>query len=595
MPGPAATVMAVVRKVSGVLVAAAAVLLVFGPGAEAKRALGTCQLPSAQPLWIDFADGSVPFWNLFAKPGVVAAASNLIYPPKLRAGGAKTVYFDLYLKNRVGTSSKPADPELIEARADKFYDYASQSMDCADPVIAENELFGAGLEVPWSPTNIQYRSNVLRFLQRLRERGARPWLLVNSRPYTAAEAGDWWRQVAEVAGIVREVYFPAPLIYKQGPILGSRTMRQSFRKGIIDFTRVGIPVSKLGIFLGFQTVRGVGGREGLAAKPWFQTVKWHVQAARTVALEMHFNSIWSWGWGQWQSIPGTIDPQKEPAACVYLWARDPTLCDGPGAVGKGFDTDRTEGALALPKGVRCKLGRSTVRWTAINPLLGLTDDPELAFSNAFARAVLQRVSPVSTKDVLAAERSIVASRFGGSRGAYLSAIASARTSLAVARGIIGDELHRVRISSRFRVSPPSATQIQDFLETYADLPARLVQLKHDADWLGGRASGYAVASSAPLRVMGIPSGRWSTVWSSAGAVEVRPLGDPQPLGLLPFTSVSAGARATLIAQARDARFPAWLASEQYSELPEAVCWRDQFPELGAVDLTSYLPFLALTS
>ena len=29
-------------------------------------------------------------------------------------------------------------------------------------------------------------------------------------------------------------------------------------------------------------------------------------------------------------------------------------------------------------------------------------------------------------------------------------------------------------------------------------------------------------------------------------------------------------------------------------MPQALCWRDQFPELGEVDLTNYLPFLALT-
>ena len=69
---------------------------------------------------------------------------------------------------------------------------------------------------------------------------------------------------ADVAGIVREVYFPAPLIWKRGPIYGNRTLRQSFRNGILDFTKIGIPVSKLGLFLGFQTTKGTGGREGLA-------------------------------------------------------------------------------------------------------------------------------------------------------------------------------------------------------------------------------------------------------------------------------------------------------------------------------------------
>ena len=42
----------------------------------------TPTVPAQTPVWLDFADGSVPFWNIFAKPGVVALASNYIFPPK---------------------------------------------------------------------------------------------------------------------------------------------------------------------------------------------------------------------------------------------------------------------------------------------------------------------------------------------------------------------------------------------------------------------------------------------------------------------------------------------------------------------------------
>ena len=53
-------------------------------------------------------------------------------------------------------------------------------------------------------------------------------------------------------------------------------------------------------------------------------------------------------------------------------------------------------------------------------------------------------------------------------------------------------------------------------------------------------------------------------------------------------------RSALIDQAREQRFPIWLAAAQKAAFPEAICWRDQFPEIGEVDLTNYLPFLALT-
>jgi hypothetical protein len=584
-----------VRRV-GVVAAALllATLAVGEPNATARKLTANCVLPAKKPVWIDFADGSVPFWRIFAKPGVVAAASNLIYPPRLRAAGAQTVYFDLHLNKRVGTPNNPADPSTVVARANKFYEYAAQSMDCSNPVIAENELFGSWLAVPWSPTNEQYRANVLLFLQTLRARGAQPWLLVNAKPYTDGTAGDWWRQVADVAGIVREVYFPAPLIYRRGPIYGNRTLRQSFRNGILDFTKIGLPVSKLGLFLGFQTTKGTGGREGLAPKPWFETVKWQALAARFVAKEMKISSIWSWGWAEWSTMPGEHDPAKPKAACVYLWTRDPNLCNGPRAAGKGFNRSRTEGQLILSAGLRCRLGTTAVRWSAITPILRLTGDPELAFSNAFARAVEQRAVRVSYSDILAAERSIVAARFGSSRGAYKAAIAEAHTNLSVARSIIGDELRRARIQSKFRVSGPSARAISDYHENFGELQARLVEAKSQTEWLGGRRSGYALESTAPPQLMSLSSGRWSALWSPLGTVRVRPLGPPQPLGSLPLGNVRLSIRAALIDQAREEHFPTWLTVAQKAAFPEAICWRDQLPELGEVDLTNYLPFLALS-
>jgi hypothetical protein len=202
---------------------------------------------------------------------------------------------------------------------------------------------------------------------------------------------------------------------------------------------------------------------------------------------------------------------------------------------------------------------------------------------------------VSYLDILAAERSIIAARFGGSRGAYLSAIAEARTNLSVARSVIGDELRRARIESRFQVSWPNARQIADYHETYGELQVRLVQAKSQAQWLGGRRAGYAIASVAPPQLMALSSGRWSALWSPLGTVRVRPLGPPMPLGSVPLGNVRHAIRAALIAQAREARFPAWLTTAQRSAFPEAICWRDQMPELGEVDLTNYLPFLALTS
>ena len=195
-----------------------------------RAGAAVCGLPDKRPMWVDFGDGSVPFWDrIFKRPGLVVAASNFLMPPQLRAGGAKTVYFDLNLKTRVGTPTEPLTLNESLDWGDRMFLRAAASAGCGQPVMALNELFGAGTVPPWTERNAQYRANVLGFIQRLSGRGARPVLLVSSPPYTGGEAGDWWRQVAEVADLVPEVYFPAPSIYRQGPVVGSRRLRVASR------------------------------------------------------------------------------------------------------------------------------------------------------------------------------------------------------------------------------------------------------------------------------------------------------------------------------------------------------------------------------
>jgi hypothetical protein len=94
--------------------------------------------------------------------------------------------------------------------------------------------------------------------------------------------------------------------------------------------------------------------------------------------------------------------------------------------------------------------------------------------------------------------------------------------------------------------------------------------------------------------MRLASGRWTSVWSPLGRIRVRPLGPPKTLSSLPLGSVQGSIRSALIQQAREEHFPVWLTAAQKAAFSEATCWRDQFPELGEVDLTNYLPFLALT-
>src|SRR4029453_9741300 len=114
----------------------------------------------------------------FARPGVIAAASNFIFPPQLRAGGAKTVYFDLYLNGRVGTPHKEGTEAKNTRRAKQIFSHADASSGSSRPWMALNELFGAGTTTPWTPNNAAYRHNVITFIRALNELGARPMRLL---------------------------------------------------------------------------------------------------------------------------------------------------------------------------------------------------------------------------------------------------------------------------------------------------------------------------------------------------------------------------------------------------------------------------------
>ena len=121
------------------------------------------------------------------------------------------------LRQRVGTPTNPMDPSLVDDWADRVFYRAVASSGCATPWIALNEMWGSNLATPWSPTNTQYRARTCSSSSGgCSALGAHPFLLLNSRPFTDGEAGDWWRQVALYTNFVREVYFAAPQIYHAG-------------------------------------------------------------------------------------------------------------------------------------------------------------------------------------------------------------------------------------------------------------------------------------------------------------------------------------------------------------------------------------------
>jgi hypothetical protein len=436
------------------------VLVLVGVGV-APGVAEACALPGEAPLRVEYAEPSVAPAirnELFARPGLVLATSGPAARELLTAG-ASTLYWHMRLDRLIGLTTTPADPATIEAAADRIYAFARAATGCNTPGIALNELQGAWLATPWSPTNAQYRANTLALLRRLHERGARPFLLVvtSRAPHTESwDAAEWWRQVAAVAEIVLQVHFDSRPVVEAGPVAGSRRRRTAMRRALERFEAIGIPTSRLGLLHGFQSGLGSGGREGLPLADWLRVVKWEALAARQVIAERAelgtpLGSQWSWGWGDFPVL-SPVDPEKPLVACVWLWVRDPALCDGPGrasAAGAPFEASLTEGQLALATGAHCfvEAFQATIDVAGLERLEAVIGSRRRALDALFARLVEWRHASVPWGAVLREERRIISSRFRGRRDAYLRALGRRKARLGLARAVIADQLRRHRIAA----------------------------------------------------------------------------------------------------------------------------------------------------
>lgn len=445
--------------------AATAVALVTGAALVARSqaaATGACGLPDTTPVWIDYGEGSLTpdVRAVFTHPGVAVATSGTAVPAAFRAGGAATVYFVRTLPSLVGEPADPNDPAGVPAAADALLRRAQTQTACPTPWIALNELLGAASAAPWNANVTQYRANVLTLMQRLQAGGARPVLLVHGDPNVAGDAAAWWKQVAAAGGLAYEAYYDAPRITGMGAVAGNRRMRLGMRSALHDFEEIGIPDSQLGIVLGFHTAPtpGIGGRQNLQPREeWFRFVKWNVLAAKQVAQDRHLFSVWSWGWGTFG--PDSVDADKAAAACVYLWARDPTLCDGPGAAGPQFETSTTEGQIVLRPGQFCTFEGGPITTKQIDALAKFTKDRQVALDALFARTLTAGVK-VDEAKVIARERTVIAARFKGSRAAYQRALAKQGATVDIARGIIRDDLRRRAYAAQLSASGSGQTALE---------------------------------------------------------------------------------------------------------------------------------------
>jgi hypothetical protein len=361
-------------------------------------------------------------------------------------------------------------------------------------------------------------------------------------------------------------------------------------RGLVSrFSQIGIPAGRVALELQFQSAPGQGGRNGLQPKSaWLEIVKLQALAAKQVAAETKIQGVWSWGWPSF-SVAG-VDPDKPAAACVYLWARDPTLCDGPALAGAAFNASLTEGQIILPAPVRCALGTRRILKSDVARTALITGDRDSAATALLQREVLRTESPIDPFTVLAAEHAIVRDRFGRSLARYHAALREAQLTLQDARAIIEDRLARDLVQERFRPRPASAAQVAEFISTYATTRVRLVEVEPEAPWLGG-SRGYAVATIAPEQIFSLRQNRRTTIDTVDGRFSVRPVGPAVPLLALSPTQTSAIARGVLGRFAKLDVYERWLRTREIRLLADAVCIRDAVPARGDVDLSAWVPFL----
>lgn len=447
-----------------ILLGALALVSALIATAESRAEPLSCGVPDAQPLWVEFSDGSVDFrQQVFGRPGVVAATNGVERAAELRALGAQTVYWHMNLKGLVGTPTIPHPEELVVEKANALLERAKASTACDRPMIALNELWGPARATPWPESVLRYRNNILVLLRTLRDGGALPVLLVpgpsrgSKAPFVGDTAAEWWRQVAAYGHIVKQLYFNGPYIDARGPIIGSRLRRTSMRDGLTRFIEIGIPAERLGIMVGFQSGPGSGGREGLQpSSAWFELIKQEALAAKQVASELGAGTVWSWGWGTFLHFaPQGADPDKAAAACVYLWARDPSLCDGPAAAGPDFDPSLTVGQIILPAGAQCAIGDDVIEAAAVEEIERATGDRLLGLRGALQRLLLARVAAdVGDADARAAERAAVDAAFGGSQEAYLAELESRGMTRQAAKAALIDLLRRQTVQALLTVQEP---------------------------------------------------------------------------------------------------------------------------------------------
>ena len=100
-------------------------------------------------------------------------------------------------------------------------------------------------------------------------------------------------------------------------------------------------------------------------------------------------------------------------------------------------------------------------------------------------------------------------------------------------------------------------------------------------------------TSCPTGVFALATGGELTIGTLDGAVRVRVVGETMPLAAFPVAKARPAVVRALRSAAKADAYRDWTWRRQHAGLDRLRCVRDRLPAVGAVELTTFLPFLAL--
>ena len=306
----------------------------------------------------------------------------------------------MYLNSRVGPPTTPADPATIVDRANRLFDYAAHAVGVLDAL----DRARTSSPAPASRRRGRRRTrstaqNVLALPEDARRarRAAVPARQQHA-VHRAARRPPGGSRSRRSPTSCREMYFNAKRCERGADRSATAEPRRRHADAVGALPRDRDPAVAARRHARLPDRNGAtAGRAGLQpAQAWFDVVKWQALAARQVAPETGFSTIWSWGWDVVRR-PRTIrtSRRRRASGCGRARRRSATA---RGAAGAGWNSSPTEGQLALPRG-NCSARRQ-------GQDLGVVDLPARSRSPAtatlrtaplFARADREAGSPPSTR------------------------------------------------------------------------------------------------------------------------------------------------------------------------------------------------------